>query len=353
MAVGLLIWTLYNFFSAGVLALQQHLEYWDAFMSAGASNYAMALMSIPLWSFCKRFPLDKEKIVATVILDTIVCSVLSVVWLVAYYGIHWLFVHKGAVMVMLSTRIYLWQLLDGLTKFALILGIFYTIQFYQKLKKTELREAELDLLTKDMELQHLKTQINPHFLFNALNSVNALMGKEPEKARTMNSKLSQLLRTALEGQDSKFVKLSEELAFARTYLDIEKVRFGDKLRVDEAIDASVLDQDVPAMLLQPLVENAIKHGIAKQAHGGLVQIKLARFENTLDIKVINSGSDGSSKATATAFERGIGLKNTRQRLARIYENAFVFEIDNGQPDEFCAHIQLPLTPNHPEEKGPA
>ena len=271
--LGFAIWTAYNFLNAGILSIQEKMPYSLAWRSTAIANYMMALLSIPLWYSCKKFPFNKSSIrfFGIHFLGSIF---FTIVWLSLTYGFYWVTSGEALVKFLFSQGVHMWQFLDGLTKYGLLVGIFYTISFYQKFKEKELKETELKLLTKNMELQNLKSQINPHFLFNALNSVNALMAKNPEKARTMNARLAELLRFSLEGYASKFVTLNQELKFIRNYLDIEKIRFGPRLGVKEEINGDVLEESVPSMLLQPIVENAIKHGISKEAKGGELIIRI-------------------------------------------------------------------------------
>ncbi|MFQ5754198.1 MAG: sensor histidine kinase, partial [bacterium] len=265
----------------------------------------------------------------------------SILWVTITYFIFWLLLGESILRILLAQRVHLWQFLDGFTKYGLLVGIFYTINFYKKFKAKELKEAELSFLAKNMELQNLKSQINPHFLFNALNSVNALMAKAPEKARTMNAKLAQLLRFSLEGYEKKFVTLKQELDFIRDYLDIEKVRFGPKLQVHEEIDAKVLDTKVPSMLLQPIVENAIKHGISRQAKGGELKIQIFPENGLLNLEISNTGKVVSDETLSTLFDKGIGLKNTNERLKRIYGDTFGLELKKLPQNGFSVKIKIP------------
>ncbi|MFQ5604925.1 MAG: sensor histidine kinase [bacterium] len=339
---GSIIWTAYNFLNAGILAIQEKLPYFIAWQGVATQNYIMALLSIPLWYFCKIFPFNKSRMVAFFAIHVFLSLIFSTVWVGLSYGLHWLLSGEMVVKYMISMGVHLWQFLDGITKYGLLAGIFYTINFYKKFKEKELQEAELSYLAKNMELENLKSQINPHFLFNALNSVNALMAKDPEKARSMNSKLAQLLRFSLDGYDKKFITLKQELEFIHNYLDIEKVRFGDKLQIKEEIDSSAFPLPVPSMLLQPFVENAIKHGISAQASGGELNLQVYKTQSDLHLVVSNTGKAVSEKTLATIFDRGIGLNNTRERLRRIYGQNFKLELTTMQPNGFSVKVSIPI-----------
>lgn len=339
--LGFVLWSAYNFLNAGVLAIQQNMAYGQAWISTAMSTYSMAVLSIALWFFCKQIPFKKPKIVQFVAAHLAGSILFSASWVGACYLMHLLFVPAAVHKYLLSIGIYLWQFLDGITKYGFLAGIFYTIDFYKKFKEKELRESELGLLTKKMELQNLKSQLNPHFLFNALNSVNALMAKDPEKARTMNSKLAQLLRFSLDGYDKRFVTLKEEIEFIHNYLDIEKVRFGDKLKVHEKIDTALLDTKIPSMLLQPLVENAIKHGISREAKGGELTIQILRNNGFLNLEISNTGEPVPEETLAAILNKGIGLKNTNERLKRIYGESCSLELHSTPPNRFSVSIKIP------------
>ncbi|MFQ5638242.1 MAG: sensor histidine kinase [bacterium] len=341
--IGFGFWTAYNFLNAGILSVQQNLEYAQAWISTAMANYPMALLSIALWFFCRGIPFEKSKKVQFLAIHIFSGTAFSGIWLSICYLIHILVLPENVHRYLIDTGVYLWQFLDGITKYGFLVGIFYTINFYQKFKEKELRETELNLLTKKMELQNLKSQINPHFLFNALNSVNALMAKDPEKARMMNAKLAQLLRFSLDGYDERFITLKQELEFIHNYLDIEKVRFGNKLTIHEKIAKQTLNSKVPSMLLQPLVENAIKHGISKLKQGGELSIHAMKKNGILNLEVANTGMRIPEASLLGFMDKGIGLKNTNERLKRLYGEAFGLRLESTLPNGLCVKIKIPQT----------
>jgi len=346
--VGFLFWTAYNFLNAGILTIQENLPYLASWISMAIVNYPMAVMSIGLWFLCKKVPFRKHRIPLFLTFHILVGTLFSAVWLAVSYGLRALFYPSGVHRYLIDAGVYLWQFLDGLTKYGFLVGIFYTILFYRQLKEKELRETELSLLAKKMELQNLKSQLNPHFLFNALNSVSALMAKDPEKARTMNAKLAQLLRFSLEGYDERFVTLKQELEFVRNYLEIEKVRFGERLKVREEVAQEALACHVPSMLLQPIVENAVRHGISKQAEGGHLRIQATCQNGVLNLEVANTGKPIPPTALSGFLEQGIGLKNTDARLKRLYGPAFGLQLESQPAGGLCVKITIPQTSEQAE-----
>jgi two-component system, LytTR family, sensor kinase len=212
--------------------------------------------------------------------------------------------------------------------------------------RTEISLEEQKRLVLEARLDALQRQINPHFLFNTLNSIASLVRMKPELAREMTVKLANILRALLKDHDS-FVPLSEELHFTDDYLDIEVVRFGEKLRVEKEIDPRTLDVLVPTILLQPLIENSIKHGLEPRISGGTVTLR-SRFEgNRIVIEVADDGV-GVGNRPVSALPRtgaGIGLKNVRERLEVLYGNQARFTVVSNPGRGTLVSIELPTDPH--------
>ncbi|MDZ7341181.1 MAG: histidine kinase, partial [candidate division KSB1 bacterium] len=272
-------------------------------------------------------------------LFAILCSAL---WLFLSYG-SWYLAEGERIFERVDVRgIIGWQFLFGMIQYFFVAGIFYTIIYHRNLKQKEIEEAELKILTRDAELKALKLQMNPHFLFNTLNSINALVTKEPASARKMIAQLSDLLRMSLETHDKLMIPLKEELELVHTYLAIEQMRFGDKMIFKEDIDPDLLTKPFPAMLLQPLLENAVKHGIASTRTGGTISLSIRRIDDQIVGTVINeTGGDRSSKP-ATSASNGISLTNIRQRLDRMYGANYAWQIDQSEANKFKVEFKLPL-----------
>jgi two-component system, LytTR family, sensor kinase len=186
-------------------------------------------------------------------------------------------------------------------------------------------------------LQSLRSQVNPHFLFNALNSVRALVVEDPRLAQDAVTKLSELLRYSLQSNKVDLVELSAEIEMVRDYLAIEEIRFEERLRVSFDIDPAALSAEIPSMLLQVLVENAVKHGIAKLPRGGIVAVSGRITVGMLRLEVINSG-----RVRAAGKTTGIGLENTRQRLRLLYGDRAWLTLNNCGDDLVAATALMPL-----------
>ena len=218
---------------------------------------------------------------------------------------------------------------DQLWMYGSIVAVALTIQYYQEFRRRQLREADLKARVAEYELQILKLQLHPHFLFNTLNGISALMERDVKTAREMMLRLSDLLRIALSHTSAKEVSLREELDFIEAYLAIEQMRFGPRLQVRMQIDPETFDARIPNMILQPLVENAVRHGIADRRAGGAIEVASVRQNGKLLITISNDGPQAINQPIEGGSS-GLGLGNTRARLLQLYGTAYNLKI-NGRP----------------------
>ncbi|MEI6946995.1 histidine kinase [Paraflavisolibacter sp. H34] len=200
-------------------------------------------------------------------------------------------------------------------------SIYFMYHYVQKSRKQQMDTLQLEALVKALELKTIKAHINPHFIFNALNSIRALIDENPQRARAAVTELSNILRSSLAAEKGETVSFKEELRIVKDYLALENMRFEDRLRVEYAVEANTLGQQVPPMMLQTLVENAIKHGISKQVKGGVVRIASGwdGFHHRLSVQNTGSLNGGSGQG-------GFGLSSTRDRLLLLYGERARFEI---------------------------
>lgn len=266
----------------------------------------------------------------------------SVLWLTLVYGLWYLAAGKIIFELVQFRDIVGWQFVFGIVTYLLISGIFDTIIYYRNLEQKELEQAELKILTREAELKALKLQMNPHFLFHSLNSINALVTKDPKLARKMISQRSELLRISLESLEKLMIPLQEELDFVHTYFSIEQIRFEDKMVFSENIDPSLLHKPFPAMLLQPLIENAVKYGIAGTRQGGSIGLTIQKTNNFFIGKITNSQSGGMPVSLSQNTKNGMSLINIQQRFDRKYGKNYVWEIDQSQPQQYIVNFELPI-----------
>lgn len=225
--------------------------------------------------------------------------------------------------------------LSDLMGFSCIVFVFNAWMYAIETQRRALNEERLAARLASAELQVLKMQLQPHFLFNTLNTIYNLAPQNSRKAQMMIARLSDLLRLSLDHVSSNMVPLQQELEFLDNYLDIEKTRFEERLTIVREIDPEALDAAVPNLLLQPLVENAIRHGISKKASGGTVEIKAAKHGSRLKMTITD---DGRSPGASTAGS-GIGLANTRARLTQLFGQDFTFEL---QPTGVGSQVVIDL-----------
>lgn len=227
--------------------------------------------------------------------------------------------------------------------FAVYASTYFCVTLPLKVWNNTRNEAKLEeqeRLLIQARLEALASQINPHFLFNTLNSVSSLIRLNPEQARIMVMRLSRIMRGRLRNQDH-FAPLRDELAFIEDYLSIELVRFGNKLRVVKHIDPATLDMLVPSMLLQPLIENSIKHGISSKVDGGTVTIRTAEKNGRLSIEVEDDGVGIAEADLAGILHKGIGVSNVKERLKVLYNQDYRMLIDSQPGRGTRIEIELP------------
>lgn len=198
-----------------------------------------------------------------------------------------------------------------------IAAVYHALEYYHRYRDRELRASRLGAQLAQTRLQMLRMQLRPHFLFNTLNAISSLMHEDVETADAMLAELSGLLRLALDGDDSQEVPLRQEVEFTRRYLDIMRMRFGTRLEAAIEIDPAALDALVPNLVLQPLVENALRHGIAKRLDGGRVEVHARRVNGTVRLRILDDGP-GLPAGWDQHRDGGLGLRNTRARLRQLY-----------------------------------
>jgi two-component system LytT family sensor kinase len=221
--------------------------------------------------------------------------------------------------------------------------------YYQTYRERERQTAALQRELVEARLQALRMQLNPHFLFNTLHAVSSLIHDDPEAADRVVARLSELLRLSLDQSKPQEVSLNEELAFLDRYLEIELTRFADRLHVEKQIAPDALEALVPYLILQPLVENAIRHGIEPREEAGHLAISARRNNGRLELRVADDGAGLVGAGLGQARE-GIGLSNTRSRLRHLYGEDFRFELNEGSSGGLEARIEIPyhVKPGHGE-----
>ncbi len=216
-------------------------------------------------------------------------------------------------------------------------GISHVINY----RKEEITELKLEAANREVELNILKSQLNPHFLFNALNSIRALIDENPDKSREAITQLSNILRNILSAQRNKEIHFEDEISIVKDYLSLEKIRYEERLDYSFEIDPKTLSFSIPPLMVQTLVENAIKHGIAKLPKGGKIRIHSRLSHPMWFISIINTGKILNTESSNS----GIGIKNTLDRLQLLYGNNAFFKLEQINKDEVLAEIIIKLIEN--------
>jgi LytS/YehU family sensor histidine kinase len=216
--------------------------------------------------------------------------------------------------------------------------IYFAYHFFDKSRKQEVKTLQLESTQKESELLNLKNQLKPHFMFNAMNSIRALVDDDPELAKQSITQLSNLLRNTLQFGKKKLITLKEELQIVNDYLALEKIRFEERLEYQQNVDDTLLQTALPPLLIQTLVENAIKHGISKKTEGGIVSLAITKAEDGMLIHIKNVGEYNPSNGTNS----GIGLDNAKKRLQIIYGSKAEFSIGNHE-GKVLTRVKIPLS----------
>jgi len=216
-------------------------------------------------------------------------------------------------------------------------ALYYTIKIFVRKKKNRLEKMELNAILKEAQLNTLKGQVNPHFMFNSLNNIRGLMLEDVDKSREMINKLSEMLQYALAKNTVDAIPLSEELEMVENYIALSKIQMEDRLSYVKEVDSETLDITIPPMIIQLLVENAAKHGIANLKEGGTITLRVNKKQEMLSITVSNTGKLRMAKNSTQ-----LGLKNIRQRLRLLYAEKASFFLEERE-GEVVANIKIPLS----------
>ena len=304
--------------------------------------YVFALLSVPVIWLAGRFQFETGKRALSLLVH-LPCSVLfSLAYMIlrAFVG-HWQS-EASFTEAFQPLLVKTWHF--NLLIYWVIVAVSFAFGYYGKFRERELRAAELEKSLAQAKLHALQMQLNPHFLFNSLHSVSALMHQDVDAADRMVVRLSDLLRAALDNSGAQEVTLRNELKFLQSYLEIEKIRFGNRLTVLTEIPADLMEARVPNLILQPLVENAIRHGIEPHAKPGCIELRAQRANGELTLDVCDNGA---GVGDAASVREGVGLANTRTRLRTLYGEAQRFEMGNRPEGGLRVRLTIPF---HTEEQ---
>lgn len=320
-----------------VFAFIYKIPYVQAATDSVISNTLYAILSLGLWYWVRLSDIETSK-PASLVINHLGAAALGVTFIVfiQHYTLGFIYANdEGYISFLNDTMVS--RAITGTLIYLLVVLVFYLIIYIQNFRDKVSRESELKALVKDAELNWLKLQLNPHFLFNSLNSVSSLTISSPEKAQEMIIRLSELLRYSLKQSPDSMVTLENELDNCIKYLEIEKVRFGARLQYSINTTPECLSVKVPGMIMQPLFENAIKHSVAQSANESTIVAAITRKAEFVDICISNSIPQDAFPTGGT----GVGLENIRRRLKLIYGTAQFLTVEKTE-DKFTASIQIPI-----------
>ncbi|MGH9366071.1 MAG: sensor histidine kinase [Thermoanaerobaculia bacterium] len=294
----------------------------DAAALAVPMTLLYAFLSLSVWYPCRAFPLARSSWPLALVTHGAAALLTSAVWVFLGAGVASLLGDLAA-FAGLAERYAAWVpalFSAGVLFYLVSAALHYVLISFETARERERKEAELEILAREAELQALKARIQPHFLFNSLNAVSSLIGRDPARAREMCLGLAEFLRASLAAGERPSIRFSEELSLARHYLDVERIRFGSRLEVEEEIESGGSECLVPPLLLQPLVENAVVHGISTLIEGGTIRLEARRAGHRLRI-VVENPFDPEAPARRSG---GLGLRIVRERLAALYGSDAIF-----------------------------
>ncbi len=319
-------------------------QYWFAIWFTGSDNilpevsidYLLLkpLITIPLW-WLYFIKWKNKKLAFKICMHLITAPVWIFIWFFAYRYIQDLR-NDGYLQ---GDGIW-WDIYIPFLVYCIQFAVFHVYDYYLQNQKQKQREQLLTQAAHNSEVSALKAQIQPHFLFNTLNSISASVPVEMENTRELIAKLADTFRYSLKASENEFLTLGEELNFIKYTLDLEKVRLKERLTITYNIDEHALPYKVPSMILQPITENATKHGIAPSILGGEIFIDIKKVANYIYFSISNTGIEYSGDINENIFEKGIGLRNTNQRLKMLYNEKINVEKITGGGLKFTFKIPV-------------
>jgi two-component system, LytTR family, sensor kinase len=329
------VWTVIVIVQTVFLVNNTGLNLTAALADALLFNFSFAIIGTVIW-YPVRF-IKSENTVRIIISQLSAAFVLILIWITVCTSLLNLFAFTNSDYQVFLDRSLSIRFFLGLLYYLIISLCCYLYIHYVNLQEKKLKESTLNEMLKETQLQLLKSQINPHFIFNSLNSVSSLTITNPQKANEMILKLSSFLRYAIQDRSNGMVSLEDEAANIRNYLEIEQIRFQNRLEFVFETGENCLNIQVPDLILQPVVENVIKHAVYESTEKIFLRISCRRLTDSCEIEIYNSTDPDAISVKGS----GIGLKNVSRRLQAAYSQANLLKVDKGK-DYFCVTISIPL-----------
>lgn len=305
-----------------------------------------AVLAPVIFTITRRFPLERQTWLPNALVHLSAAFLLAVAHRIVYLPLCWLlyvdaYRNKPTLLALYASDLF-FNLQTGLMCYGTILLVSNVIDYYERYQAGELRTSQLQTQLAQAELQALRMQLQPHFLFNTLNSISALQLTDVETANQMTARLGDFLRLTLDNVGTQVVTLRQEMEFLRSYLEIERIRFQDRLHVTIEIEPETLDLKVPNLILQPIIENAIKYAVVKRTGLGSILLRAQRENGSLRLEVRDNGIGLQLPMHSNRVTRGgVGLANTEARLQQLYGKAYRFELQNAKGGGVLVTIVIP------------
>jgi two-component system, LytTR family, sensor kinase len=309
--------------------------------SALCDWYILGILFYPVRWVSARFPLDRHLLARHVGFHLLCGALFSVAHIVLYILIQGALNPQAFAFQESFTFWFIRRFHGNLFYYATFVMISHGLEYYGRLRERELKASELEARLAQAQLQALKMQLQPHFLFNTLHTISELVHENAEAADQTITRLSDLLRMTLKNPSAHEVPLKQELDFLERYLELERTRLGDRLAVQMEVPPETLDSLVPNLILQPLVENAIRHGIAPCSRPGEIGIRIERHRDELKLQVRNT-NQGTAEPLQSRSGNGVGLANTQARLHRLYGDRQNFTVRPNAEGNFVVEISIPF-----------
>jgi sensor histidine kinase YesM len=310
--------------------------------------YIWAFGTLVILWLARRLPVERPRLWRNLLLHALFATLAVILFNGLFHIVRFLIFYYGTKPYQFreTVQTIVFNATEAYGIYALLLLASQAVRYYRRFREGELRSARLETQLSQAQLAALKMQLHPHFLFNTLHSISALVHANPDAADRMIARLGDFLRLTLENSGAQEVSLQKELEFLRCYLEIEGIRFQDRLTTEVDVEPQALDTPVPNLLLQPIVENAIRHGVAPRSAPGRIEISAKRKNGSLRIEVRDNGPGlPAVREPGNRFREGLGLANTKARLSRLYGEAHRLELANAEGGGLVVTIELPA--RHP------
>ena len=344
------IWTLIGLFFTSQLYLarlytEKPLPWTTALIIQLTGSYLWALATpLVLW-LARRFPFDRQHWLRNLSVHLGVSVPLITIIYTIYTGVFYMEFTRGfgyPLTFRFTLQNVIFNFSEGISFYLLLLLINHVLDYHHRYQEKVLEKSQLEMQLAQAQLQALKMQLHPHFLFNTLHSISALLNRDTEAARQMITRLGDFLRLTLENSGTQEVSLQREIEFLQSYLEIEHIRFQDRMTTSVHVEPQALDAQVPNLILQPIVENAIRHGIAPRSTPGRIEIHAEHKNSVLRIQVRDNGPGlPVNRSDVNLFKEGLGLANTRARLQQLYGAAHRFELNNDPAGGLVVTLEIP------------